>query len=154
MASAEADEINAELKAFADSLDTDPPPTLDEMRAGYTTLAEIGTKPSGVTWTEVDVAGIPAIWADAQGGCDRSCGPLCPRWGLCHRRGRLLHELHGSPGEGDRVSRSEPRLSALPRSILILPRSKTLSKAFQWLRNARGSRPTTSLLPATPRAGA
>jgi acetyl esterase/lipase len=68
MASAEAEAIKNELQAFADSLQSDPPPELDEMRAAYETLGNVGTEPAGVTWTDVDVDGIPAIWADTDGG--------------------------------------------------------------------------------------
>ncbi len=68
MASAEADAIKGELVAFSEALQTDPPPELHEMRAAYETLGNIGTQPDGVTWTEVDVDGIPAIWADAERG--------------------------------------------------------------------------------------
>jgi monoterpene epsilon-lactone hydrolase len=68
MASAEAEAIKVELGAFAESLQGDPPPELDEMRASYETLGNIGRPPNGVSWTDVDVDGIPAIWADAEGG--------------------------------------------------------------------------------------
>ncbi|MDJ0769397.1 MAG: alpha/beta hydrolase [Ilumatobacter sp.] len=68
MASTEAEAIKVELQAFAEALQTDPPPELDEMRAAYETLGDIGRPPSGVSWTDVDVDGIPAIWADADGG--------------------------------------------------------------------------------------
>lgn len=68
MASAEAEAIKSELAEWVQTLQTDPPPELDEMRASYAALAELGTTPSGVTWTEVDAGGVPAIWADAEGG--------------------------------------------------------------------------------------
>ncbi len=68
MASPEAEAIKAELRAFSESLQTDPPPELDEMRASYVTIGEIGGTPEGVTWTEVDAGGVPAIWADPDGG--------------------------------------------------------------------------------------
>ena len=68
MASAEADAIKSELVAFAEALQTDPPPELQEMRDAYATLGAIGTQPDGVTWTDVDVDGIPVIWADPDGG--------------------------------------------------------------------------------------
>jgi acetyl esterase/lipase len=68
MASAEADAIKVELVAFSEALQTDPPPELQEMRDAYETLGNIGTVPDGVTWTDVDVDGIPAIWADPDGG--------------------------------------------------------------------------------------
>lgn len=68
MTSTEAEAIKDQLRGWAESLQTDPPPTLEEMRASYAVLAELGTTPAGVTWTEVDAAGVPAIWADAQGG--------------------------------------------------------------------------------------
>lgn len=64
MASAEAEAIKTELVAFSESLQSDPPPELHEMRAAYETLGNIGTKPDGVTWSDVEVDGLPAIWAD------------------------------------------------------------------------------------------
>lgn len=66
MPSPQAEEIKAKLAAFANSLS--PTAELDEIRASYTTMAGLGTKPDGVTWTEVDAGGVPAIWADAAGG--------------------------------------------------------------------------------------
>lgn len=68
MASAEAEAIKAEFVAFSEALQTDPPPELQEMRDAYATLGDIGTKPDGVAWTDVDVDGISAIWADPDGG--------------------------------------------------------------------------------------
>jgi acetyl esterase/lipase len=68
MASPEAEAVKVELIAFSESLQSDPPPELDEMRAAYETLANIGSTPDGVTWNDVDVDGIPAIWADPDGG--------------------------------------------------------------------------------------
>ncbi len=68
MASAEAEAIKAEFVAFSEALQTDPPPELQEMRDAYATLGNIGTKPDGVTWTDVDVDGISAIWAEPDGG--------------------------------------------------------------------------------------
>lgn len=134
MASAEADEINAELKAFADSLDTDPPPTLDEMRAGYTTLAEIGTKPSGVTWTEVDVAGIPAIWADAQGGAtDRAVLYVHGGGYVIGAAGYYTNFTgHLAKAIGCRVLNLDYRLAPEhPHPAAV----EDSAKAFQWLRN-------------------
>jgi len=68
MASAEAEAIKADLQAWSLSLQTDPPPDLEDMRSSYAALANLGTVPEGVSWTDVDVDGIPAIWADPSGG--------------------------------------------------------------------------------------
>lgn len=68
MASTEAETIKVKLVEWVESLQTDPPPGLDEMRASYAMLGELGTTPAGVTWTEVNAGGVPAIWADADGG--------------------------------------------------------------------------------------
>lgn len=38
------------------------------MRASYETFAGLTTDPGGVVWAEVDAGGVPAIWADAEGG--------------------------------------------------------------------------------------
>lgn len=42
--------------------------TVAEMRALFRTFADITAQPAGVTWVEVNAGGIPAIWADADGG--------------------------------------------------------------------------------------
>src|SRR4051794_15941080 len=38
------------------------------MRASYETFSSLTTDPEGVRWTEVDAGGVPAIWADPEGG--------------------------------------------------------------------------------------
>ena len=68
MTSSQAEAIKNDLAAWSQSLSTDPPPELEEMRAAYETLALLGTEPDGVTFTDVDAGGVPAIWADADGG--------------------------------------------------------------------------------------
>ena len=43
-------------------------PSLDEMRELGGLFTDNATEPGAVTWTEVDAGGIPAIWADPDGG--------------------------------------------------------------------------------------
>jgi epsilon-lactone hydrolase len=66
MASQQAETIKEQIRSFGASLD--PSLGLDEMRASYATFAGMTSVPDGVTWSEVDVDGVPAIWADAEGG--------------------------------------------------------------------------------------
>jgi acetyl esterase/lipase len=48
------------------------PPTLEEMRANSGMMGAMTGEPEGVTFTEVDAGGVPAIWAvPAQGADDR-----------------------------------------------------------------------------------
>lgn len=68
MTSIEAEAVKGQLAEWVKSLQTEPPPELEEMRASYAMLAELGTTPAGVTWTDVDAGGVPAIWADSEGG--------------------------------------------------------------------------------------
>jgi acetyl esterase/lipase len=66
MASAQAEIVKARLIEFATSLRPDA--ELGEIRAAYSTFSSLTTQPTGVTWTEVDAGGVPAIWADPAGG--------------------------------------------------------------------------------------
>jgi acetyl esterase/lipase len=66
VASTQADAIKDQLRAFAANLG--PGLELAEVRASYQTFASLTTTPVGVTWTEVDAAGVPAIWAEPTGG--------------------------------------------------------------------------------------
>lgn len=66
MASPQAEAVKAKLIEFAGSLSPDA--ELDAIRANYETFASLTTQPDGVTWTEVDAGGVPAIWADPAGG--------------------------------------------------------------------------------------
>ena len=66
MASPQAEAIKEQLRKFASSLD--PNAELSEMRASYETFANLTTEPDGVAWSDADAGGVPAIWADAQGG--------------------------------------------------------------------------------------
>jgi len=66
MASPQAEAVKEQLVIFASSLGPDT--ELDAMRDSYATFAGLSTKPDGVTWTAVDAGGVPAIWADAEGG--------------------------------------------------------------------------------------
>jgi acetyl esterase/lipase len=66
MASPQAEAVKERLRQFASSLD--PNAELAEMRASYETFANLTSEPEGVTWTDADAGGVPAIWADASGG--------------------------------------------------------------------------------------
>ena len=66
MVSAQAEQVKERLRAFAASLEGGP--ELDEMRSSYQTFAGVGTVPDGVSWTEVDAGGVPAIWAEPDDG--------------------------------------------------------------------------------------
>lgn len=66
MASPQAEAVKAKLVEFAGALSPDA--ELDEIRASYETFVSLTTHPDGVTWTEVDAGGVPAIWADPEGG--------------------------------------------------------------------------------------
>ena len=66
MASDQAEAVKEHLRLFAASID--PNAELDEMRASYDMFVTLTAEPDGVNWTEVDAGGVPAIWADADGG--------------------------------------------------------------------------------------
>jgi monoterpene epsilon-lactone hydrolase len=68
MASEQAEAIKEQLRQVAGSLD--PSMELDELRAVYDQIAALTGEPEGVTWTDVDAGGVPAIWADSSGGAD------------------------------------------------------------------------------------
>ncbi|MPY95356.1 MAG: alpha/beta hydrolase fold domain-containing protein [Acidimicrobiia bacterium] len=65
MASPQAEAIKVKLIEFAGNLTGTE---LPEMRASYETFASVCGTPDGVTWTEAEVGGVPAVWADAAGG--------------------------------------------------------------------------------------
>ena len=44
------------------------PLSVAEMRGLFGLFADNTAQPAGVTWTEVDAGGIPAIWADPEAG--------------------------------------------------------------------------------------
>jgi acetyl esterase/lipase len=77
MASQQAEAIKDRLREFAAGLSPDL--ELSDMRASYETFAGLTATPTGVTWTEVDAGGVPAIWADPDGGS----------------RDRVLEYVHG-----------------------------------------------------------
>jgi len=66
MASEQAEAIKEHLRHFAGSID--PSTELTELRAIYEEFAALTADPEGVTWTEVDAGGVPAVWADRSGG--------------------------------------------------------------------------------------
>lgn len=68
MASPQADAIHEMLRAFAAEFEKAGQLSLAEQRANSEQFANFTGEPSGVSWTDVDAGGIPAIWADADGG--------------------------------------------------------------------------------------
>jgi monoterpene epsilon-lactone hydrolase len=66
MVSAQAERVKAGLAAFAATLAAGP--ELDEMRRSFQAFSGLGTVPDGVSWTEVDAGGVPAIWAEPDDG--------------------------------------------------------------------------------------
>lgn len=66
MASEQAAAVKTRLREFAASID--PKASLEQLRALYDGFAALTAEPTGVTWTEVDAGGVPAIWADTRGG--------------------------------------------------------------------------------------
>ena len=68
MASAQAEIIKDRLRTFAEELSRAGDLTLAEVRASGERFAELTAEPDGVTWTEVDAGGIPAVWAEPGGG--------------------------------------------------------------------------------------
>jgi acetyl esterase/lipase len=64
MASPQAEAIKEQFRQLRTQLEgAEAPPTLEEMRAGMNAFGELPTVPDGVTWEDVDAAGVPAIWA-------------------------------------------------------------------------------------------
>ena len=51
--------------------------------------------PTGITWTEVDAGGVPAIWADPVGGADRPRPRVRPRRRLRHGAAEYYRKLTG-----------------------------------------------------------
>jgi len=133
MASPEAEAIKGELEAFAASLATDPPPELDEMRAAYQALADVGASPDGVTWTDVEVDGIPAIWADAEGGAQDRVLLYVHGGGYVIGAAKYYKWLTGHLAKaiGCRVLNLDYRLA--PENPHPAPVTDSV-KAFQWLR--------------------
>lgn len=66
MASPQAETVKTKISEFAAGFAPDA--TVDEMRALYAHFADLTTEPAGVLWTEADAGGVPAIWADPDGG--------------------------------------------------------------------------------------
>ncbi|MBS1264503.1 MAG: Monoterpene epsilon-lactone hydrolase [Acidimicrobiaceae bacterium] len=67
MASEQANAIKEQLRMLAEAVGGVE--TIEEQRAQFEMAAAMMTAPpEGVTWTEVDAGGVPAIWADPEGG--------------------------------------------------------------------------------------
>ncbi|MBO0731297.1 MAG: alpha/beta hydrolase [Acidimicrobiaceae bacterium] len=78
MASQQAEAIKELIRSqVAEGLGQDR--SLEEMRATADDFGLLTTEPEGVTWTEVDAGGVPAIWADPPNGASD----------------RVLHYVHG-----------------------------------------------------------
>lgn len=134
MASAEAEETKAVLAEWVQSLQTDPPPELDEMRASYSGLSDTGTRPDGVTWTHVDVDGIPATWADAEGGSRERVLLYVHGGGYVIGAARFYEGFTGhlAKAVGCRVLNLDYRLAPEhPHPAAV----EDAVKAFQWLRS-------------------
>lgn len=134
MASPEAEEIKTQLAAWVETLQTDPPPELDEMRASYAALAELGTRPVGVTWTEVDAGGVPAIWADVEGGSTDRVVMYVHGGGYVIGAAQYYKNLTGhlASAVGCRVLNVDYRLA--PEHPHPAPVEDAV-RAFQWLRS-------------------
>src|SRR5713101_193836 len=68
MASEQADAIRERIRQLAGSIE--PNMELAEFRAIYGEFAWLTAEPDGITWTEVEAGGVPAIWAESEGGSD------------------------------------------------------------------------------------
>ncbi len=66
MASEQADAIRERIRQLAGSIE--PNMELAEFRAIYGEFAWLTAEPDGITWTEVEAGGVPAIWAEPEGG--------------------------------------------------------------------------------------
>lgn len=67
MASEQANAIKEQLRMLSEAVGGVE--TIEEQRAQFEMAAAMMTAPpEGVTWTEVDAGGVPAIWADPEGG--------------------------------------------------------------------------------------
>lgn len=66
MASPQAEAIKDTLRQLAQQVDGGTP-TLEEQRAGGEQFASMTAEPEGVTYTPVDVAGVPGLWIDPEG---------------------------------------------------------------------------------------
>ena len=69
MASPQAEALKAAMRAFRDSVVPDGPlPTLEQQRAGAEAgMAAMGVMPDGVSVTEVEANGVPALWLEPAG---------------------------------------------------------------------------------------
>jgi acetyl esterase/lipase len=66
MASEQANAIRERIRQLAGSIE--PNMELAEFRAIYEDFAALTAEPDGITWTEVEAGGVPAIWAEPVGG--------------------------------------------------------------------------------------
>jgi epsilon-lactone hydrolase len=72
MASEQAQALKAAMIDMRAQRASMPAPTLEEMRANSGMMGQMTGEPEGVTYSEVDAGGVPAIWAiPAQGADDR-----------------------------------------------------------------------------------
>jgi len=66
MASEQANAIRERIRQLAGSIE--PNMELAEFRAIYGEFAALTAEPDGINWTEVEAGGVPAIWAEPDGG--------------------------------------------------------------------------------------
>ncbi len=66
MASEQANAIWERIRQLAGSIE--PNMELAEFRAIYGEFAALTAEPDGINWTEVEAGGVPAIWAEPDGG--------------------------------------------------------------------------------------
>jgi acetyl esterase/lipase len=66
MASEQANAIRERIRQLAGSIE--PNMELVEFRAIYGDFAALTAEPDGISWTEVEAGGVPAIWAEPEGG--------------------------------------------------------------------------------------
>ncbi len=80
MASPQAEAVKVMLRHFQQQvLGAEQPPTLEEMRAGAEAFGEFAAEPTGVTWEDETVGGVPCRWAIPEGAAD----------------GRVVQYVHG-----------------------------------------------------------
>jgi len=150
MASPQAEAVKEQLVIFASSLGPDT--ELDAMRDSYATFAGLSTTPEGVTWTAVDAGGVPAIWADAEGGATDRVVEYVHGGGYVIGNADYYRNLTGHLAKaiGCRVLNVDYRLA--PEHPHPAPVEDSTAPTVGC--STRASSPATSPSPATPPAAA
>ena len=73
MASKEAEDLKAAFVAMRDNTSNGGETSLEIQREGVEMLGLLASQPEGVTYTEVDASGVPAIWVDPVDGRTDKC---------------------------------------------------------------------------------